>query len=101
MNKKVYISGKVTGSDDYVERFARAEKILKERGYDPINPVAVNAALPPDTPWLEYMRTSLAMLMREDCKAIYMLDGWEYSTGASVEWRIAQGGGYEVLYETE
>ena len=46
---KIYISGAITGTDDYMERFVKAEKELTENGYSAINPAKVNAQLPEDT----------------------------------------------------
>ena len=46
---KIYISGAITGTDDYMERFEKAEKELAEKGYSVVNPAKVNAQLPEDT----------------------------------------------------
>lgn len=83
---KVYISGAITGTKDYMERFAQAEKELTERGYSVINPAKVNAQLPDDTTYEEYMKMSLAML--DMCDYICMLDGWEKSNGACLEYQL-------------
>ena len=101
MTPKCYISGKVTGTTDYMERFKKAEETVKKLGYEPINPVAVNAALPEETKWIDYMTLSINMLTREDCKAIYMLNGWEDSQGAVIELLLAQGMKHKVLYEED
>ena len=45
---KIYISGAITGTDDYMERFSKAEKELAEQGYSVVNPAKVNAQLPED-----------------------------------------------------
>lgn len=99
MIPECYISGPVTGTTDYIERFKKAEAIVRENKYEPINPVAVNALLPSDTSWIEYMKMSLEMLTRKNCAAILMLVGWETSRGARIEREIAMGMGYTVLYE--
>lgn len=70
---KIYISGKITGTTDYMQRFESAEKALSN--YTVINPAKVNAQLPKETVWEEYMKMSMCML--EMCNAIYMLKGWE------------------------
>ena len=54
---KIYISGKITGTTDYIKRFERAEKALSE--YIVINPAKVNAQLPIETTWEEYMQMSM------------------------------------------
>lgn len=86
---KVYISGAITGTDDYMERFAKAEKSLADNGFIVINPAKVNGQLPVETTWEEYMKMSLVML--DMCDAIYMLDGWKNSKGACIEYGYALG----------
>ena len=58
----VYISGPITGTDDYMERFKEAEAKLREAGYDPVNPAEINSHLPEDTSWETYMGQSLKLL---------------------------------------
>ena len=43
--KRLYLSGKITGTDDYMLRFAAAEKRF-ERDYEIINPAKTSATLP-------------------------------------------------------
>ncbi len=99
MNNKIYISGPITGSDNYIEHFAKAEKWLKKFGYSVINPVKVNAQLPEETTYEEYMKMSLVML--EMCEYIYMLDGWENSCGACLERQYALMLGKTIFYQAK
>lgn len=94
---KVYISGKVTGTTDYMTRFGDAEARLIQKGYTVLNPVAVTQNLPQDTTWQGYMAIALAMLLQAD--AIYMLSGWETSKGAAVERAVADSLGLLVTFE--
>ena len=80
---RVYISGAITGTDDYMERFAKAEKELTEQGYSVVNPAKVNALLPEDTSYEEYMKMCFCML--DMCDGIYMLKEWGKSCGANRE----------------
>lgn len=96
---KIYISGPITGTSDYMERFARAEQFLYERGYSVINPAKVNDQLPIETSYNEYIKMSLTMLDMAD--AIYMLYGWENSLGSKAEKMVAEANGLQVIYENK
>ena len=94
---RIYISGAITGTDDYMERFAKAEKKLSEQGYSVINPAKVNAQLPKDTYYKDYMKMCLCML--DMCDAICMLKGWSKSCGANRELGFAMAKGKIIMYE--
>lgn len=96
---KIYISGKITGTTDYIERFAAAEEKLRAAGFVTVNPARVNRELPQETTYDEYMAMSLTML--DMCQAIYMLDGWEDSTGASIEFEKAYETKKIIFFESE
>ena len=83
----IYISGKITGTDDYTERFAAAEKKLKVDGHRVINPVKICSHIQPGSPWEKYMRTCIRALTRAD--AIYLLRDWRRSPGARLEHSVA------------
>lgn len=94
---KVYISGPITDTDDYIERFDKAQKYLESLGCSVINPALVNSNLPDDTTYDQYMKMSIAML--EMCDAIYLLHGYEKSRGANLELWKARKLGIQVLRE--
>ena len=84
---KVYISGPITGTDDYMERFKVAEIFLRGQGHEVVNPAVENSELPTGTSWERYMGESLRMLC--ECDAIYMMRNWMMSRGARLERSVA------------
>ena len=84
---KVYISGPVTGRDmtECKVDFNSAELWLTGLGYDVINPLSYDVI--ENGSWEDYMRRDLKLLC--DCDYIYLLDGWESSRGARVEYNVA------------
>ena len=97
MAKKVYISGPITGTTDYMERFKKAQEYLESKGYIVVNPALFNSNLPDDTTWDEYMEISLILV--KICDAIYLLKGWEESKGVELELRTAKHYGMEIIKE--
>lgn len=85
MNKEVvYLSGPISGTDDYMERFEKAEKeVVEATGCGVVNPAKVVKQLPEEIGYEDCMRVCIAML--EACSVIYLLKGWEKSCGANRE----------------
>lgn len=97
MSKKIYISGPITGTKNYLDRFSKAHEELMAQGYSVINPALVNSMLPVDTSYEEYMKMSFCML--DMCDYIYMLDGWQQSCGANREYGYALATDKIIIYE--
>ena len=91
---KLYLSGAITGTDDYMDRFSMAEKSL-EVEHTIINPAKVNAQLPSDTDYEDYMKMSFCMI--DMCDGIYLLKGWEKSCGSNRELGYAMAKGKIIL----
>lgn len=93
---KVYISGQITGLEleEAKTFFTEAEILLLARGYNPINPMTLNPHTDGKT-WKEYMLDDLDALF--DCEAIYLLDNWQESKGARIEYQIAKEMGMVIL----
>ena len=96
---RIYISGQISNLEksDYMERFATAEKESTEQGYSVVNPAKVNAQLPEDTTYEEYMKMSFCML--DMCIAIFMLKGWKKSCGANREYGYAMAKDMIIMHE--
>ena len=98
---RIYISGQISNLEksDFMERFAKAEKELTEKGYSVVNPAKVNAQLPEDTSYEEYMKMSFCMLTM--CDGIYMLKGWRKSLGSNSEYCYAMEKCKIIMFEKE
>lgn len=96
---KIYISGKISGTDltETRKRFAAVAEAMKRLGVEPVNPLE-NGLSERDT-WKVHMLKDIADLLQ--CKAIYMLQGWEESKGARIEHYIATKVGIPITYEIE
>lgn len=97
---KIYIAGKITGTNDYMERFSKAERFLRNNGFETINPARISSALPPEsTSYEDYIKLGLTLL--DSCCSIYMLAGWKQSNGALLEFQYAKAFGYDILFEED
>lgn len=89
---RVYISGPITGVENYERIFLERELHLRQSGYDVINPASAGARLRKDRreapTWEDYMRLTLRLLL--SCDAISMLPGHKESKGATLELQIAR-----------
>lgn len=94
---RVYISGAISGVDNYKERFAKAAEELKAKGYEVVNPAALDDDLPDSLTYEEHMKVD--MLLLDMSEAIYMLKGWEKSCGANREYGYAIAKGKKVMRE--
>lgn len=94
--KKIYISGKITGIEkDAPVIFERAEKYLRQTGYEPVNPLKINHSH--DLSWRSYMVADIKALC--DCDGIYMLTNYHESRGARIELKLANYLEMEVMFE--
>lgn len=100
MPRKIYISGAITGTSDFVERFAKAKWYLMNNGYcgkTVVSPIEICEDIPDGSTWETYMRRCIYHLSM--CDEIYMMNGWESSKGATEEHRIAKMLGLKIEYE--
>jgi nucleoside 2-deoxyribosyltransferase len=95
IKQKVYISGAISHHDlnDRKQTFRLAEMCLRSAGYEPVNPF--NNKVDENENWRVHMRADIKLLM--DCDFIFMLNGWEESKGAKLEFDVATSCGLGVL----
>lgn len=91
--KKIYISGKITGLDNFEDLFNAVEQDLRFNGFAVMNPAKIGAGFSYD----EYMAICIPML--QICDVVYMLSNWKDSTGAKIEHQIAELSGKEIIYQ--
>lgn len=92
--KKVYLSGRITGTEDFVERFNMYENVLKIQGYHVINPLKLNHKK--NATWLEYIITDITALA--GCDAIALMPDWQQSAGCRIEFEVAQKLGLQSIH---
>jgi hypothetical protein len=105
---KIYIAGPMLGKEDRnFPAFFAAEEKLKKLGYDVVNPARLSKDLADKMtegdldriPRKEYIKQDLLSLVT--CDAIYMLDGWDNSCGATVEKRVAHELELQILFDNQ
>ena len=80
-NKKVvFISGPITGVENYWEAFEKVEEMLENLGYIALTP----SRLPHGMSNAQYTRICMSMIDSAD--AVVFLNDWEDSEGARLEW---------------
>lgn len=91
---KVYIAGAITDNPNHREQFKEAEERLVAAGHAVINPCKNEGFT-----YREYINMGLCELMH--CDAIYLLKGYENSTGATLEHDYARTVGLEIMYQKD
>lgn len=96
-NMKLYISGKISGTDltHTRKRFSDVADKLQALGHEVTNPLY--NGLSETDPWEDHIAKDIINLI--DCEGIYMLQGWEDSQGARIEHAMAKDAKLIVFYE--
>lgn len=89
---KVYIAGKITGDDNYKEKFGYAEMVLGKQGYTVLNPADHPVNMRP----ADYMRICFSMI---DCAdVVAFLPDHAQSKGATLEFDLCQYIGKQTMF---
>ena len=93
--KKIYISGKMSGLPEavYLKIFKDAEIKLANEGWETLNPSTIKVSN--TLTYKDIMLHDIEML--SNCDAIYLLPNWKQSLGALAEAAFAEAVGLEVI----
>ena len=94
--KIVYLSGQISGKDNYKDSFAEAEEYLHGRGYIVINPARLDE-VSEGLSYEQYLRVCYQLIDIADI--IFMISGWQKSKGANAELSYAKSLGKKVMYQ--
>lgn len=92
----VYISGQMSGKENYENDFKEAECWLKLKGHTAINPSCLNGILPFED-YSQFMAVDFKLI--DLSEAIFMLDGWQNSKGAKSELAYAKSLNKKIMYQ--
>ena len=93
----VYLSGGITGKENYKNDFAIAENYLEQMGYVVLNPARLDEISSKELTQQQYMRICYSLIDIADI--IFMVSGWQKSKGANAELSYAKSLGKEVKYQ--
>ena len=100
MTKLVYVSGPVTKNKNATTQFNEADKFIRKIGHIPLNPIRIDPPHPlKKDKWLYYMRKSVELLVKSD--ALFLLDGWEKSKGARIEFDLCIKLGIPIYFNCD
>ena len=98
---RIYISGPITNTKDFKERFQKAVKFLTVEYPNAtiINPSQMNGIFitRQEISHEEYMELSFKLM--DKCGYIYLLKGWQASAGCNQEYGYAMAKNIIPLYE--
>lgn len=90
----LYIAGPMTGYPEFnLPAFASATTRLTAAGYHAVNPG--RHGVDPAMTWTDYVRRGLSELVNL-CDGVALMDGWEASRGATLEYTVARALGMRI-----
>ena len=94
--KIVYLSGRISGNDNYKKEFASAENFLLQMGYIVLNPANLEE-VGKGLAYEQYLNICYRLVDVADI--IFMVSGWQKSKGANAELSYAKSLGKKVMYQ--
>ena len=95
--KIVYLSGRITGNENYKKDFSVAEEYLHRLGYIVVSPARLDELSSDKLSYEQYMKVCYSLIDISDI--IFMVSGWQDSKGARAELIYAKSIGKEVKYQ--
>lgn len=110
MKRRLYIAGPISGKEERnLPAFRAAQRFVVSRGYEALIPHEIRPWQHHKEPCPEgydsfdghssacYLRADLRALL--GCEGVFMLRGWQYSRGGSLEHRVAVECGLALYYQ--
>ena len=96
---KIYLAGQMAGLPElnYPAFYEMAEKLHKKFGWEIINPAAYK--YDDDDKYTYHKVLYRDFLLIDECDGIYLMKGWENSSGASCELALARLMGLEIMFQ--
>ena len=96
----VYISGPITGKEIWKVKhdFYKVWRDARAVGHESVDPTDIMGW---SLSWETYMRIATAIIESGEIDLMVMLNGWQKSKGACIEWLWANKQGILVAYQTE
>ena len=95
--KIVYLSGRITGNENYKQDFSVAEDYLHRLGYIVVSPARLDELSSDKLSYKQYMKVCYSLI--DICDIIFMVSGWQKSKGANAELSYAKSLGKKVMYQ--
>ena len=94
---RYYLSGKVTDNPNYMSEFAFVEEKIKDKFKDPeiVNPAKILESVNEVLTYDECMDICFKLVSMSD--VVVMIDGWEKSKGACMEYGYAMAKGKAII----
>lgn len=96
--KRIYLSGGISGRkyEQVHTQFEQMEYYFTVHDHEVVNPAKFGMD---ERTWEEYMKMSIIEMM--SCDAVFMLEGWQNSRGATIERNLAWNLNIPVYYQKE
>ena len=95
----IYLAGAISGTTDYIERFAEARDEVKQYYGVGVGVISPTDNIPTDLDYEAQLEMCFGRL--NYCDTICLLDGWENSRGANREYGYARGRGLNVVFQKD